>query len=273
MEKAKIIFFGSDQYSLLVLKSLFGKDGFKPAAVVTTPQALLFTQFCQGENIPIIEWPSIKKMKPQVGVLASFGKIIHEQILALFPKGILNIHPSLLPKYRGPSPAQAAILNGDKQTGVTIIKMDNEVDHGQIVAQFTEEIQPSDTAEKLYSRLFTNGVEVLKTILPAYLEGRVDLREQDHSQASWTKKLSRDDGKIDWQKPADFLERFIRAMSPYPGAWTEVKLKVPALRDSFGMKSEKLKVTRLGQGLPTGADLEYADEVTLSRALEGRREY
>jgi len=233
MEKVKIVFFGSDKCSQIVLSLLVQDPQLEIAGVVTLPTAEVVKKFCQERNLPLFEWSPtsmiriievIKKLNPQVGVLAWFGKIIPQKILALFPKGILNIHPSLLPKYRGPSPGQTAILNGDKETGVTIIKMDNEVDHGLILAQFTEEIKPSDTAESLYSRLFSAGAEVLKTILLAYLEGRVDLREQDHSQASWTKKLSRDDGKIDWQKPADFLERFIRAMFPYPGAWCWVNL-------------------------------------------------
>jgi methionyl-tRNA formyltransferase len=256
----KVIFFGSDKYSLVALKSLSLTDDFKPVVVITTPQAFLVNQFCQEKNLPIIEWSptsiiriieAIKKLSPQVGILASFGKIIPPPILELFPKGILNIHPSLLPKYRGPSPVQAAILNGDKQTGVTIIKMDNEVDHGPIVAQFTEEIKPTDTAEELYSRLFSAGTEVLKTILPTYLEGRVDFREQDHSQASWTKKLTRDNGKINWKQPDEYLERFLRAMHPWPGAWTQVQLAIPISGDrrkSVCLKRLKILKAHLENG-------------------------
>jgi methionyl-tRNA formyltransferase len=197
--KTKIIFFGSDKYSQIVFKSL------------------------QEDN----RWQIVKslKAKPKVGVLASYGKILTKETLGAFPHGILNIHPSLLPKYRGASPVQTAILEGEKETGVTIIKMDEEVDHGLIVVQFKEEIRPDDTSESLYKRLFTAGAQVLKTILPVYLEGKIKLRKQNHSQATFTQKLTRDSGKIDWQKPADYSERFIRAMHSWPGAWTEIQLK------------------------------------------------
>lgn len=201
--KPKIIFFGSDKYSQIVFKALEKDSRF---------------QIVKMEE------------KPDVGVIASYGKILTPEILALPQHGVLNIHPSLLPKYRGSSPVQAAILNSDKATGVTIIKTDEKVDHGPIVAQFKEEIKADDTAESLYNRLFTLGAEVLKTILPTYLEGKIELREQNHSQATYTKKLTRDDGKIDWKKPDDYLERFIRAMHPWPGAWTEVNL-APTIQD------------------------------------------
>lgn len=208
--KPKIIFFGSDQYASIVLKLLQKDKHFEIIKVITNRKDLL----------------KVKLIKPQpnVGVLASFGTIVPKEILSFPKKGILNIHPSLLPKYRGPSPVQAAILAGDKQTGVTIIKLDEKVDHGPIVAQFTEDIRPNDTAKSLYQRLFTQGTEVLKTILPAYLEDRIELRPQNHSQATYTKKLTRDDGKINWEKTVDYNERFIRAISPWPGTWTPAKL-------------------------------------------------
>ena len=224
--KAKIIFFGSDQYSLIVLERLYQDKRFSVVAVVTLPTAEMVRKFSQKNKIPQVDAKTenlinaLKNLTSDVGVLASFGKIIPGKMLAIPRRGILNIHPSLLPKYRGPAPAQAAILNGDKEIGATIIKMDEKIDHGPIVAQFREVIQPDDTAESLYKRLFTAGAEVLTTILPAYLEGRIELREQDHLKATFTKKLTRADGKIDWSQPDDYLERFIRAMSSWPGAWT-----------------------------------------------------
>lgn len=195
----KVVFFGSKQYSQIVLKILEKDKRFQIVKSL--------------EN------------KPDVGVLASYGKILSKEVLKIPKHGILNIHPSLLPKYRGASPAQAAILNGDQVTGVTIIKMDEKIDHGPIVAQFKEKIRPDDTAKSLYERLFETGAKVLLTILPAYLEDRIELRKQDHSKATYTKKLTRDDGKVDWTKPNKYNERFIRAMFPWPGAWTEVTIQ------------------------------------------------
>ena len=197
--KPKIIFFGSDQYSQIVLNTLK-----------------------QDKRWQIVQ--SLKE-KPDVGVLASYGKILDKKTLETLNHGILNIHPSLLPKYRGPTPVPTAILNGEQETGATIFKMDEKVDHGPILSQFKEEIRPNDTAEFLLKRLFTAGAQVLTTILPVYLEGKIDLRKQNHSQATYTNKLTRDDGKINWKKSDAFKERFIRVMDPYPGAWIEVQLK------------------------------------------------
>jgi len=224
--KPKIIFFGSDQYASIVLKSLQKDKHFEIIKVITNRKDLL----------------KVKLIKPQpdVGVLASFGAIVPEKVLNFPKKGILNIHPSLLPRYRGASPVQAAILNGDQQTGVTIIKLDEKVDHGPIVSQFTEEIRPNDTAEFLYQRLFTQGTEVLKTILPAYLEGRIEPKPQNHRFATYTKKLARENGKINWRKPGSYNERFIRAMSLWPGAWT--LLSPPA--GGFGGQAKRLKILK-----------------------------
>jgi len=208
----KVFFFGSDRYSQIVHKSLRQDKNIKICEVITPAMMIRIIIAKLGE------------VKPELGVLASFGAVIPKKVLDLFPKGVLNLHPSLLPKYRGSSPVQTAILNGEKRTGLTIIKMDEKIDHGPIVTQFEEEILPVDTAESLYYRLFSAGAKILKTILSAYLEGRIQLRSQDHSQATYTKKLTREDGKIDWQKPTEYLDRFIRAMFPWPAAWTEVKI-------------------------------------------------
>jgi methionyl-tRNA formyltransferase len=115
-------------------------------------------------------------------------------------------------------------MNGDKQAGVTIFKMDEQMDHGPIVAQFKEDIKPKDTSESLYERLFALGGEVLTTILPSYLKGNIKLRKQNHKKATYTRLLNRDSGKIDWKISDQEIERFIRAMHPWPGSWTRVKI-------------------------------------------------
>jgi len=234
VKKPKIIFFGSDIYSVIVLNQICSDKRFKLAAVVShvspSPveeyaQTLFEIKFTVTKKFDKKFLGKVSKMKPDVGVLASFGKILPKEILEIPKNGILNIHPSLLPKYRGPTPVPTAILDGEQETGVTIIKMDDKVDHGPILSQFKEEIRPDDTAESLYKRLFTAGAQVLTTILPVYLEGKIELRKQNDSQAIFTKKFTRKDGKIDWKKSDVFKERFIRAMHPYPGAWTEVNIK------------------------------------------------
>lgn len=233
MKKPKIIFFGSDQYSVIVLNQLVSDERFKLKAVVThtTPclvetyaKILFEVKFTTAKKFDKEFLGKVTKLKADVGILASFGKILPKEILEIPKHGILNIHPSLLPKYRGPTPVQTAILNGEQETGITIIRMDEKVDHGPILSQFKEEIRPDDTADSLLERLFGAGAKVLTTILPAYLEGKIELRKQNNSQATFTKKLTRDDGKIDWKKPGVLKERFIRAMYPWPGAWTMVRL-------------------------------------------------
>ena len=179
------------------------------------------------------------EQKPDIGILASYGKILPQSVIASLPHGILNIHPSLLPKYRGPSPVQTAILNGDKTTGVTIIKLDEKIDHGPILVQQEEEIRPDDTAQTLYQRLFKKGTSslLLDSIL-LYIGGKIKLREQDHEQATRTKMLTRDSGRIDWTKPPDYLERFVRAMAPWPGSWTTI-IEVGSGKWEVGTRSEK----------------------------------
>ena len=243
--KPKIAFFGSDQYSTIVWQALSTDKRFISAKA--PPARLPLAKICS----------QVKKYRPDVGVLASYGKILSQKLLNVPKHGIFNIHPSLLPQYRGPTPVPTAILNGDQTTGVSIIQMDEEVDHGPILAQFKMDIYPDDTSEKLLKRCFTAGAQVLLTILPVYLEGQIELRQQDHDQATYCEKLARDDGFIPpneiksalngkfqsdkvskWQSKiikisatlqlcnsATFLDRFIRAMHPWPGAWTKVKVK------------------------------------------------
>lgn len=243
--KPKIIFFGSDKYSVLVLNQLVSEKQFKVASIVThtSPcpvedyaQTLFEMKYTTTKKFDQKFLKKMRQLKPDVGVLASFGKILPQEILAIPKNGILNIHPSLLPQYRGPTPVPTAILNGDQVTGVTIIKMDEKVDHGPIIAQFKEEIKPNETADALLERLFEVGAEVLKILLPSYLEGQIELRQQDESQATYTKMFTRNDGKINWQKPSDYLERFTRAMTPWPGAWTEVELR--------GKERKRLKILK-----------------------------
>lgn len=163
-----------------------------------------------------------KPIKADVFIVADFGQIIPKKILELPKYGTLCVHPSLLPKYRGPSPVQQAIIDGEKESGMTIFQMDEKVDHGPIIAQFKEKISNNDTAATLYERLFSAGAKVLVTILPAWIEGQIESREQNHSQATFTKKLSKKDGKINWQWPPEKIERFIRGMTPWPEAWSFV---------------------------------------------------
>ena len=205
----EIVFFGSDQYSQIVLEALQKNQEIEIIKVIKDKNKL------QG----------LEKadFRPDLGVVASFGALIPQEVINWPKKGLLNLHPSLLPKYRGPTPVPTVILNGEKETGLTIIKVDEQIDHGPVVAQFKEAIRKEDTSESLLNRLFVIGSDVLITILPSFIEDRIEIKKQEHIKATSTKKLTREDGKIDWQKPTDYQEKFVRAMFPWPGAWAGVK--------------------------------------------------
>ncbi len=232
-----IVFFGTASYSLVVLKAL-QKQGYLIKAVVTQtqkPQTTPVCQFAQKYHLPILKnqaEQTIMAYQPDLLVVACYGFKIPADLIAKVRFGGLNVHPSLLPKYRGPAPAEWAILNAEEKTGVTIVTLAQAFDSGLIVAQSQAKILPTDTAESLYFRLFNQGANVLTTILPSFLEGRLKLKKQDETKASYAPKLKRQDGEINWRKPPDFIERQIRAFYPWPGTFTWVKIKphLPAKR-------------------------------------------
>jgi methionyl-tRNA formyltransferase len=162
----------------------------------------------------------IEALAPGVGVTAAYGKIVPRWLLDLPPHGCINLHPSLLPKYRGASPIQQAILHGDAATGVTAMRQTDELDAGDILAQRDVAIMPHDTAGTLEARLAYAGAELLVEVLDAIRRGDVRPTPQDHARASYFGKLKKEDGRIDWTKPAAYTDRQIRAMDPWPGAFT-----------------------------------------------------
>jgi len=163
---------------------------------------------------------SFREIKPELVLVAAFGQILPEEILEIPKYGCLNVHPSLLPKYRGAAPVQFAILNGEKETGATIFLMDAEVDHGPILAQRKTVIGPNETMGQLQSRLAVLGAELLIDAIPDWIRGKIRLRRQDERRATYTGILKKEDGKIDWRKSAKIIERQIRAFDPWPGSWT-----------------------------------------------------
>lgn len=281
----RIVFFGTPSYIVPILQALHkefrGKGGRTPISAVVTQAPKPATRKRLLSYSPVDTWAHkrrvpiffdsrdlIKKnIEAEVGVLAAYGSIIPKEVIDYFPKGILNIHPSLLPAWRGASPVQATILAGDKITGVTTIRLDEKLDHGQIISQFKEEVLDDDTTASLRHKLFERSAEVIKTLLPAYLSGKITLREQAHKNATFTTLLKKDHGLIppkflnptfkggtlkgEWKigfikdfsiRPTpQAVERFIRAMQPWPGAWTRVlldsKLKTQNLKRLIILKS------------------------------------
>ena len=170
-----------------------------------------------------------QKEEADLMVVGFYGKILPKEMLEKPKFGALNVHPSLLPKHRGSSPVQTTIFQGEKETGVTIIKMDEEVDHGPILAQRTYVISGNPTTPELEKILWTLGGNLLVEILPKWIAGKIIPQEQDHTKATYTKKLGREAGRIDWSKPALYIERQIRAFTPWPGTyilWKEKRVKI-----------------------------------------------
>ena len=268
-----IVFFGSSKYSVPTLKKLSENSrdiivvtsGDKPAGRgnKTTPNPL--KEFAQEKKLPILtpkklDSLALKQLKeaigkklPSLGVCCVYGKIIPENWLKFFPKGILNIHPSLLPKYRGPSPAQFAILSGEKKMGVSIIKMDSEIDHGPILFQKEHFIDQRETSETLFGKLFLLAANNINSISNRYINGKINPREQNHSQATLTSQISKSDGFINKKAvklalggksipksllpkiisqpnpevenfPPEIINRARRAFTPWPGIFTKVKI-------------------------------------------------
>ena len=261
----KFVFLGTPEYVLPILDALnkkFKVKGESPIAAVVTqePKPTGRNQFltyspvddwAHKRSIPIYFDPEdiIKNsLAADMGILASYGKIIPESVIKYFKYGILNVHPSCLPKYRGASPIQASLISQDIETGVSIIKLDEELDHGPIVCQFYEEIFPQDTFESLRDRLFTRSCEVLTTLIPPYTQGKITLKKQNDTKATFTRQIKKEDAfippnyldlalkgkavKDDWTIPfikdfaitpkVDVLDSFIRAMSLWPVAWTTI---------------------------------------------------
>ena len=159
-------------------------------------------------------------LSPDVVVVAAYGLILPPDTLELPRLGCLNVHPSLLPRHRGPSPVASAILAGDRDTGVTLILLDEGLDTGPILAQRSTPLGDRENTEQLTGRLFLTGAELLLETLPGWANGDVQSRPQDESQATATRLLERADGEIDWSRPVIDISRQVRAMYPWPGTFT-----------------------------------------------------
>lgn len=249
--KLRLLFFGTPDFSVPSLQKLHA-DAWDIIGVVTqpdkpvgrkqimTPSPVKIT--AKELGLAVFELESLKTeeakklitdLQPDVIVVVAYGNIIPPWLLSLPQFGCINIHPSLLPKYRGATPLQAPILNGDVETGVTVMLMDEELDHGPILANVQFPMTNDQTGATLSKVLSEVGAELLAKTLPGYLEGTIVAREQDHVQATFTKILTRDDGRIDWKKPAIEIERMVRAYNPWPGTWTmhgEKRLKIITAR-------------------------------------------
>lgn len=247
----RILYLGSPAFAVAPLEAL-AFAGYDVVAVVTQPdrpagrsRALTpppVKVAAQALGVPVVQPETLRdeavvaqlaELRPDVGVVAAYGEILRKAVLNIPPLGYLNIHPSLLPLHRGPAPVVGAILAGDTETGVTVMRLEAKMDSGPMLAQVTIPLPPDGRAGPLTDELFRLGAQALLDVLPPYAAGTLEPREQDHAQATYTQMLKKADGEIDWSHPAVVLERATRAYDPWPGTfttWRGQQLKVQSGR-------------------------------------------
>lgn len=247
----KTIFIGTSKFGIPALDNL--KRDYSLLAVVTMPDKPVGRKkiltppdvkiWAEKNNVKVFQPIKISEIEnelkafaPDLMVVAAYGQIIPVPILNIPKLGCINIHSSLLPKYRGASPIQTAILNNDKTTGVTIMKMDREMDHGAILSQESIVIEEPDDYTSLHEKLSNLGAELLSKTLPKYINGEIKPVEQNHSEATFVKLITRADAKIDWTKPARQILQQIKALNPEPGTWTTLDKKSVKI-----LKAEEVK--------------------------------
>ena len=290
----RIVFMGTPEYAVPVLWHLSHGDvqivgvytqPDKPSGRGLTERTPAVKAYALRQGLSVLQPASLRSaeaqeelgaLRPEVIVVAAYGKLLPGAVLGMPAGGCLNVHPSLLPRHRGPSPVVTAILEGDSRTGVTIIKMDEGMDTGPIVAQRSIEIGPTDTSDELTHRLFEMGGELLRGLLPLWVGGEMEAQPQDNSLATITRKIERADGEVRWEVSAEELARRVRALAPWPGTFTYWKGRLLKIIEASPLPTEvppapglvmAVPGTRDGVGVMMGAGVLELKQVQ----LEGKR--
>jgi len=238
----RIAFLGTSDFAVPILERLHTDEDFSVVEAVTRPDrpvgrkraltAPPVKRAAETLGIPVWQPETLKDeeaakhlsgLNVEAYVVVAYGKILPKRLLDIPPFGGVNVHGSILPKYRGASPISAAIAAGEKETGVTVMVMDEKLDEGPALATEKIAVDDDDTTETLSRKLSELGASMIAPTLKLYLEGNVRPQPQDHAHASYTAILKREDGRVDWKKSAAEIERFVRAMTPWPEAhaiWT-----------------------------------------------------
>ena len=238
----KTVFLGTSWESVEALKVLHNDPYFEIVCVITSPDKPVGRKqilsksdvkiFAEKAKIPVVHTESnrekynevLKKYKPEIGVCKAFGEIVPNEFLENLRYGCINIHFSILPKYRGAVPIQKAILNGEKETGISIMLMSQNLDEGDVLKISKEKIKKDDTNITLRKRLVNRSSKILIPTLKDWTDGKITPQKQDHSKATycWQKDISKEKAKILWNNyEPEYIERMVRALLPWPIAWTE----------------------------------------------------
>src|SRR5258706_7610619 len=251
MAKLRIVFMGTAEIACPILRALHTAPDFEIAAVATQPdrpkgrhlelQVSPVKQEAQSRGLAVLQperarnpefIEALKQLRPDVIVVVAYGQILPQPILDVPRFGCVNVHTSLLPKYRGAAPIQWAILNGESETGVTIMKMEASLDTGPMLSEKRTAIADEDDAQTLQSRLAALGAELIGPTIRDYVAGKIIPRPQLSEGASYARKITKEDGRIDWRQPALALWNRVRAFIPWPGAYTFLRSggKAPLLK-------------------------------------------
>lgn len=293
----KIVFMGTPDFAVPVLRRLV-EAGHEIAAVYSRPgrmagrgrreRASPVQRFAEDRGMETRQPESLgsesacaelQDLSPDAVVTAAYGRFVPAALLSIPSLGCLNVHPSLLPKYRGPSPVVSAILNGDDVTGVTIMKLDEGMDSGPILAQREVPIQVGETGMELTHRLFDAGAALLVEVLPGWASGRIQAAAQDERLATTTTLVKKSDGEIDWSLRAEDIERMVRAYRPWPGAFTHwgcklVKIVAARALEGTAAHGEVVELDGGRIGIGAGRGMLHVDSLQIEGGREmGAREF
>ena len=240
-DRLRLVFFGTPDFAVPALDALL-RSRHHVVGVVTRPDrprgrgqkttAAPIKVRAAAAGLPLLQpdrltdpgfLGAFAALRPDLGIVAAYGKILTDAVLATPRLGLLNVHASLLPQYRGAAPIQWAILNGEIETGVTIMKMDAGLDTGPILTQEKTPIHSEDTAQSLHDRLAQLGAQLLVRTIPDYVAGKIQPQPQPAEGASYAPKIKKQDGEIDWTKPARTIWNRVRGLVPWPGAFTHLR--------------------------------------------------
>jgi methionyl-tRNA formyltransferase len=266
----RIVFFGTPSFALPTLQSLFERPD-EVVAVVTQPdrekgrgRRVVFSpvkELTLRHHLTPLQPERVKEelfqealrgLQPDIIVVVAFGQILPKSILEIPQYGAINVHASLLPKYRGAAPIAWAILNGEKVTGITTMVMDEGMDTGDILLQEETPIGNEETCEMLHDRLASLGAQLLRETLEKTKAGNIHPIPQDHSKATYAPPLKKEDGRIHWEKGAKEIDRQVRAFNPWPGAFT--KLGDQWLKIYKGEVKERTLTGKAGAVIWVGSD-------------------